>query len=379
MVLRCKETKNECEIYQENPLFFTSLKPTTSFSILNSQFSIPNSQFPILNSQFSIQKKVSSLDKPCFIIYICREIDIREIFLKNIRISLQYKYLLQEKQSVSFHKHYLLFTKLNHKMKKETKKSAPTFESVWAALQETDRILTEKFNKTDRMLSKKFAAAERRIEKAEKKAEKAQAAFEKRWEQTQAAFDKTQAAFDKKWEKDQAAFDKTQAAYDKKWEKDQAAYEKRWEQSEYKTKKLEELMGSWANNQGLFAEEYFSNSFYKGKRNFFGEKFDRMENNAKGITEGYQDEYDILLINGKSVGIIEVKFKAHENDIPKVLRKATTFRVNFPNYENHRVYLGLATMAFYPALEQECINQGIAIIKQEGDSVVINDGHLKVF
>jgi hypothetical protein len=36
-------------------------------------------------------------------------------------------------------------------------------------------------------------------------------------------------------------------------------------------------------------------------------------------------------------------------------------------------------LSFYPDLEQECTNQGIAIIKQVGDTVVINDAHLKVF
>jgi len=36
-------------------------------------------------------------------------------------------------------------------------------------------------------------------------------------------------------------------------------------------------------------------------------------------------------------------------------------------------------MSFYDELEQECMNQGIAIIKQVGDTVVINDEHLKVF
>ena len=86
-----------------------------------------------------------------------------------------------------------------------------------------------------------------------------------------------------------------------------------------------------------------------------------------------------MLINGKYIGIIEVKFKAHENDLPKVLKKAETFRENFPKYQNHKIYLGLATMAFYTKLEEECIKQGIAIIKQVGDTVVINDEHLKVF
>jgi hypothetical protein len=32
-------------------------------------------------------------------------------------------------------------------------------------------------------------------------------------------------------------------------------------------------------------------------------------------------------------------------------------------------------MAFYSELEQECINQGIAIIKQVGENVIINDAH----
>ena len=55
------------------------------------------------------------------------------------------------------------------------------------------------------------------------------------------------------------------------------------------------------------------------------------------------------------------------------------FRENFPKYQNHKAYLGLATMSFYPELEKECIQEGIAIIKQVGDTVVINDEHLKAF
>ena len=148
---------------------------------------------------------------------------------------------------------------------------------------------------------------------------------------------------------------------------------------ERRMKKMEKELGSWANNHGFFAEEYFFNSFEDGRHNFFGEKFDEIMKNVKGIKKDFHDEYDILLINGQSIGVVEVKFKAHENDVPQIIRKAQTFRVNFPEYKNHRVYLGLATMVFYPELEQECINQGIAVVKQVGDTVVINDEHLKVF
>ena len=144
-------------------------------------------------------------------------------------------------------------------------------------------------------------------------------------------------------------------------EKDREQMKKSNEDFDRRMKKINETLGGWGNNLGEFAEEYFFNSFEQGQRNFFGENFDKIRKKIGGIH--LEDEYDILLINGKSIGIIEVKFKAHEKDVPKVLRKAETFRVNFPEYKNHQIYLGLATLSFYPELEEECINEGIAIIR----------------
>jgi hypothetical protein len=132
-------------------------------------------------------------------------------------------------------------------------------------------------------------------------------------------------------------------------------------------------------NYGSFAEEYFFNSFENNKQNFFGEEFDEIRRGIKGKLLKLEDEYDIVLYNGTSVAIIEVKSKAHENDLPMVLKKAETFRKIFPVYKDFKVYLGLASMCFYPDLEQECIKQGIAVVKQVGDMVVINDTHLKEF
>ena len=144
-----------------------------------------------------------------------------------------------------------------------------------------------------------------------------------------------------------------------------------------KLDKVGDLLGGISNNQGRFAEEYFFNSFEKGQRNFFGEKFDDIQKNMRGTK--IKDEYDLVMLNGQSVGIVEIKYKAHENDVPKVLGKVSTFRANFTEYKNHTIYIGLATMAFYTELEQACQKHGIAIIKQSGDTVVINDEHLKAY
>jgi len=247
-----------------------------------------------------------------------------------------------------------------------------TFESVWAALQETDRILTEKFAETDRLFKESRIEFDKSLKESRAEYEQQRAEYERKnaeYEQKRAEYEQKNAESHAEYERNRA---ESNAAYEKSRAESNADFDRRM-------KKLEELTGSWANNHGTFAEEYFSNSFENGKQNFFGEKFDEMEKKVKGIKKGYKDEYDILLINGESVGIVEIKFKGHTNDIPKILKKAETFRVNFPEYANHRVYLGMASMAFYSELEQECINQGIAVVKQVGETVVINDAHLKVF
>ena len=154
--------------------------------------------------------------------------------------------------------------------------------------------------------------------------------------------------------------------------KSQADFERRM-------RNMEDRMGSMSNNHGSFAEEYFFNSFEKGQRNFFGNKFNTISKGVKSAFKTIKDEYDIVLYNDTSIAIIEVKYKAHVNDVEKVLNKAETFKILFPYYETFKIYLGLASLSFYPELEQKCLNEGIAVIKQVGDTVIINEEGLKAY
>jgi hypothetical protein len=145
-------------------------------------------------------------------------------------------------------------------------------------------------------------------------------------------------------------------------------------------KEMQKNLGGMANSHGSFAEEYFFNAFESGNKNFFGENFDDIDRNVRYTWEGLKDEYDIILYNHTSVAIIEIKYKAENDDIDQVLKKADTFRILSPNYKNFKVYLGLASMTgFTSNVEEKCTKEGIAIIKQVGDKVVICDDHLKSF
>jgi hypothetical protein len=145
------------------------------------------------------------------------------------------------------------------------------------------------------------------------------------------------------------------------------------------TKNWNKTLGKWDNSRGAFAEHYFLNAFKHGEKTFFGEPFDYIKSKLQGPVVGYIDEYDIVLINGKSIGIIEVKYQPHENTIAKIIRKADTFRVNFPYYANHQIFLGFASLVFPPDLEDKFTAEGIAVIKQIGKLVVIVDKNRKVF
>jgi len=145
--------------------------------------------------------------------------------------------------------------------------------------------------------------------------------------------------------------------------------------------RLEKQIGGVSNNHGLFAEEYFINSLQKGEKIFLGQKFDKLIKSAilEDDDNRTKAELDMMLINGKSVAIIEVKFRAREKHIDNVLGKVIPFRERFPEYQNHQVYLGLASLVFDEDIEYKCREEGIAVIKQVGDTVVIYDDNLKSF
>ena len=162
-----------------------------------------------------------------------------------------------------------------------TPNSAVTFETLMASIHESNRFLTEKLAETDklqkenakqqkeneRFLTEKFAETDR-LQKETGKLQKENAKQQKEMKEGFAEM--------------RRQFNET----NEKWEK----YEKRM-------KNMEKLTGSWSNNHGTFAEEYFYNAFLDGQQNFFGEKFDCIRNQVHSVTQKLEDEYDIVLYN----------------------------------------------------------------------------------
>ena len=152
--------------------------------------------------------------------------------------------------------------------------------------------------------------------------------------------------------------------------------EEQMKRTDAKIDRIAALVGSISNNQGDTTEEYFINSL-KDSLKLGTIKFDYLVPNFKA-KNGRQTlaEYDILLVNGESVAIVEVKYKAHMKDLEKLAKKIQQLK-QLPQYTNYQVYAGIATFYATDELIKKAQELGYFILQRKGDIIVTHTEHLK--
>ncbi|GMO15590.1 MAG: hypothetical protein Ta2A_25780 [Treponemataceae bacterium] len=143
--------------------------------------------------------------------------------------------------------------------------------------------------------------------------------------------------------------------------------------------KISKLFGGHERNTGAVTEEYFADALTK-KMTFAGMTFDTIARNVNLCRGKLQDEFDIVMYNGSSIALIEAKYKAHENDLAKlVTSKVQNFRTLFPHYANYKIYLGLASMAFYDDLISKAKELGVGILKRHGKTIEFSAENIRAY
>lgn len=144
------------------------------------------------------------------------------------------------------------------------------------------------------------------------------------------------------------------------------------EQLKRTDKKLERIgitLGNIGQNQGAVAEEFFYNSL-KDTQTLAGIHYDFIDKNISRTHNGVTDEYDMILINGQDIAIIEVKYKAHEADLTKLItKKYSNFKSLFPAYKDYRHHLVLATFHLYDDLKEQALQNNVIVLQRKGDMV----------
>lgn len=154
------------------------------------------------------------------------------------------------------------------------------------------------------------------------------------------------------------------------------------ESSDKLDEKIDKLcgkVGGMDENTGHHAEQFFQDTLWETKT-FGGQKYDYMIRNLKYGNGKDEGEFDIVLLNGKSVAIIEVKNRIHPKFVKEMAeKKIAKFRKVFPVYQKHNVYLGIAGFSFSDAVREKAKEYGIGIIKQVGQSIEIEADKLKAY
>ena len=135
--------------------------------------------------------------------------------------------------------------------------------------------------------------------------------------------------------------------------------------------KVAKLVGNISNNQGGVAEEFFINSIATTQK-LGGIQYDFMETNAHRHikSQNLRDEFDILLVNGKDIAIVEVKYKAHSKDIEKLInKKYTNFKKLYPEYKDYNHHLGLASFFISNETKEKALNSNVMILQRKGEII----------
>jgi hypothetical protein len=139
--------------------------------------------------------------------------------------------------------------------------------------------------------------------------------------------------------------------------------------TEAKLNRLAEMYGGVSNSQGAVAEEFFYNSL-KDKPELNGATFDTIYKNISGAVRGVEDEFDLVLVNDECVFIIEVKYKAHRNDLERLLnKKRRNFNAMFPQYRDLAQHWGLASFHLSDELKHAALEHGIHLLQRKGDLI----------
>jgi Holliday junction resolvase-like predicted endonuclease len=141
------------------------------------------------------------------------------------------------------------------------------------------------------------------------------------------------------------------------------------DKTDKKLDKITEMIGAFGRNLGEITEEFFFNSL-KATQELGGIHYDFIDKNLTRSMGKLVDEFDIVMVNGKDVAIIEVKYKAHEADLKKLLtKKYENFKQLFPMYKDYTHHLVLATFSIYEELKQEALSKGVTVLQRKGDVI----------
>ena len=137
------------------------------------------------------------------------------------------------------------------------------------------------------------------------------------------------------------------------------------------------LLGNMGITTGSFAEEFFYRSLQANPRlgNILFDSIERRYRPVKGGTD-----YDIVLKNGTCIGLIEVKYNAHPEQVREIKeKKIKQFRGQVHEFPHFQLYFGLASMITSEKLIENAKEEGIFLLTQKGEHLEVVNQEVRSF
>jgi len=201
-------------------------------------------------------------------------------------------------------------------------------------------------------------------------------------------FAETNKRIEKDWQKIKEMFaeskieaDKRNAEADRRAAERTAESEKEWEEIRKQMKEVRKEIGGIGYSNGKMAEDMIYNALNRDKT-FAGIKFYDIERNVKFKSKklNLDGEFDVVLENGDTIGIIETKYKVEKDNITDLVEKKTiNFRKLFPMFSDYKIILGIGGMSFEEDAITTAKEKGIGIIKILGDKLEYYTDGIKIY
>ena len=146
-------------------------------------------------------------------------------------------------------------------------------------------------------------------------------------------------------------------------------------------KAMNKHIGGITKSLGEMAEETIYNVLEKDMT-FCNVKFYDIDRRRKRKNKSLnlESEFDIILENGDTLAIIEVKNKVKSENVSEfATTKLEIFRKLFPIYKNYKIILGIGGVTFENDAIAEAKKNGIGIIKAIGDKVEYYTDGIKIY
>ena len=189
--------------------------------------------------------------------------------------------------------------------------------------------------------------------------------------------DKELAEAQARWEKDNARRDADNARRDAenaRRDKEFAAAQVRWEKFDKKHEKFMKRYGGYVDNESRKVEDFFIEGIRQQGLKLGAIKFVDIIPNARRLKQKVVAiELDALLINGTTVGILEVKSTLHVNDVAKVREHLIPrFRRHYPEYQDKQLVVVVAGELINPDAADLAHELGYILIKPNNQGISID-------